>query len=135
MHACCSVKYNIRKIDPAVDILLIINTDIKDLFRMKALIVFQLIALSSLAIYMLYIIYYMAVPLMRLRFLMFLAYKKYHCTEIRISDTGVVVRVPINGHKHTLWGRIDPDQDMAYYAMAACSELKKILRDIRRGNI
>ncbi len=102
---------------------------------MKALIIFQLIALSSLAIYMLYIIYYVAVPLMRLRFLMFLAYKKYRCTDVRVSDTGVVVKVPINGQEHILWGRMDPDQDMAYYAMAAGSELKNILRDIRRGNI
>ncbi|MBQ6372114.1 MAG: hypothetical protein IJJ22_03200 [Oscillospiraceae bacterium] len=102
---------------------------------MNALIVFQLIALSSLVIYMLYIIYYMAVPLMRLRFLMLLAYRKYHCTDVRISDTGVVVKVPVDGQEHILWGRMDPDQDMAYYAMSACSELKKILRDIRRGNI
>ncbi len=99
------------------------------------MIAFQVIALSSLAIYMLYIIYYVAVPLMRLRFLMLLAYKKYHCSEVRVSDTGVVVKIMKDGQERIIWGRMDPDQDMSYYAMSACAELKKILKDIRKGNI
>ena len=99
------------------------------------MIAFQVIALSSLAVYMLYIIYYVAVPLMRLKFLMFLAYKKYHCSEVRVSDTGVVVKVAVRGEEHILWGRMDPDQDMAYYAVTAGNELKKILKGIRQGNI
>ena len=101
---------------------------------MKALIVFQLIALSSLAIYMLYILYYVAVPMMRLRYLMYTAYKKYNCTDVSVSDTGVVVRIIKDGQERVIWGRMDPNQDMSYYAMMAGTELKKILRKIRRDD-
>ena len=99
------------------------------------MIAFQIIALGSLAIYMLYILYYIAVPMFRLRILMFLARRRYHCTDVSVSDTGVVVRIVKDGQEKILWGRMDPNQNMSYYAMMAGTELKKILKDIRKGNI
>ena len=101
---------------------------------MNVMLVFQIIMLGSLAIYMLYILYYVAVPLFRLRMLMLIAYKKYRCTDVRVSDTGVVVRIMKDGQERVLWGRMDPTQDISYYAMMAGTELKKVLRKIRKGD-
>ena len=99
------------------------------------MIVFQIVPLAALAIYFLYILYYVAVPMARLRLLIHIGYKKYRCTDIRIDDTGVVVRILKNGQERVLWRPMEIGLDMQYMAMTAGSELKSIFRDIRKGTV
>ncbi|MBR0353149.1 MAG: hypothetical protein IJH53_08080 [Oscillospiraceae bacterium] len=102
---------------------------------MGFMLVFQIIPLAALGIYFLYIIYYVAVPMARLRFLMHVGYKKYHCTDIRIDDTGVIVRIMENGRERVLWRPMEIGLDMQYMAMTAATELRSIFREIRKGRV
>ena len=97
------------------------------------MIVFQLFFLGALGIYFLYIFYYVAVPMARLRILMQIGYKKYHCTDIHVDDTGVIVRIMENGRERVLWRQLEIGLDMQYMAMAAGTALKSIFREIRKG--
>lgn len=99
------------------------------------MVVFQIVPLAALAIYFLYILYYVAVPMARLRLLIHIGYTKYGCKDIRIDDTGVIVRILKNGQERVLWRPMEIGLDMQYMAMTAGSELKSIFREIREDSV
>ena len=99
------------------------------------MIIFQIVPLAALALYFLYILYYVAVPMARLRILIYIGYRKYRCTDIKIDETGVIVRIRKNGQERVLWRPLEIGLNVQYMAMAAGSELRSIFRDIRKGNV
>ena len=96
---------------------------------------FQLIPLLILAGYFCYLTYYIAAPMFYLRVLLFIAYKKFCCSEVRFGEEKITVKVMLNGEDRVIEKPLDADPSSRFFVMALCSALKGILKDIRKGNV
>ena len=96
---------------------------------------FQLIPLLILVGYFWYLTYYIAAPMFCLRILLFIAYKRFSCSEVRFGEEKITVKVLLSGEDRVIEKPLDADPSSRFFVMALCSALKGILKDIRKGNV
>ena len=94
---------------------------------------FQMIPLSALLVYFLYLSYYIAVPMFFLRVLLLIAYKKYRCREIRFTEDAITVTLTRDGEEHTIVRPLGVELESRFFPMTACSGMRGILKDLRKG--
>ena len=92
----------------------------------------QLIPLLSLTAYFFYLSYYWAAPMFYLKVLLFIAHIKYRGIDIRFTEGKIKVRMP--AESHVIERVLETDPTSRFFAMAVCSEFKKMLRNIRKKN-
>ena len=91
----------------------------------------QIIPLLCLAVYFLYITYYIAIPMFCLKVLLFIGYKKYHCSEIRFGEDSVTVRYQKDEATLLKVKAMEEEIDSRFFIMALCSALESLYKDIR----
>ena len=97
------------------------------------MLVFQLIPLFALITYMVYMVYYFVIPTAYLRILLFYAYKKYSGIDIRFGDNMIMVKLP--RFEKPINRLIDADIPARLLEYTVCAELRKTLREIRKGKV
>ena len=97
------------------------------------MLVFQLIPLFALITYMVYMVYYFVIPTAYLRILLFYAYKKYSGIDIRFADNMIMVKLP--RFEKPINRLIDADIPARLLEYTVCAELRKTLREIRKGKV
>ena len=93
--------------------------------------IFQIIPLLCLAVYFLYITYYIAIPMFCLKVLLFIGYRKYHCSEIYFREDGIIVTYLKDKRICHIVKDVEDDPDSRFFIMSLCSALKKTYKDIR----
>ena len=96
---------------------------------------FQMIPLSALLVYFLYLAYYIAAPMFYLRVLLLIAYKKYRCREIRFTEEAITVKLDKDGEEITIARPLGVELESRFFPMTACSVMRGILRDLRKGAV
>ncbi len=96
---------------------------------------FQMIPLSALLVYFLYLSYYIAVPMFFLRVLLLIAYKKYRCSEIRFTEDSIMVKLSKGGEDRIIERPLGVELESRFFPMTACSVMRGILKDLRKGAI
>ena len=96
------------------------------------MVVFQMIPILTLLAYFLYLTYYYAAPMFWLRVLMLIAYKKYHCTEVRFTEETISIRLLRDGAETVLEQPLGVELESRFFVMTACSVVRKLLRDLRK---
>lgn len=96
---------------------------------------FQMIPLSALLVYFLYLSYYIAVPMFFLRVLLLIAYKKHRCKEIRFTEDAITVTLTRDGEEHTIVRPLGVELESRFFPMTACSVMRGILKDLRKGAV
>ena len=76
---------------------------------------FQLIPLLILAGYFCYLTYYIAAPMFYLRVLLFIAYKKFCCSEVRFGEEKITVKVLLNGEDRVIEKPLDADPSSRFF--------------------
>ena len=94
---------------------------------------FQMIPLSALLVYFLYLAYYIAAPMFYLRVLLLIAYKKYRCREIRFTEEAITVKLTKDGDEITIERPLGVELESRFFPMTACSVMRGILKDLRKG--
>ena len=94
---------------------------------------FQMIPLSALLVYFLYLAYYIAAPMFCLRVLLLIAYKKYRCREIRFTEEAITVKLTKDGEEITIERPLGVELESRFFPMTACSVMRGILKDLRKG--
>ena len=94
---------------------------------------FQMIPLSALLVYFLYLAYYIAAPMFYLRVLLLIAYKKYRCREIRFTEEAIAVKLTKDGEEYTIERPLGVELESRFFPMTACSVMRGILKDLRNG--
>ena len=93
----------------------------------------QFIPLLGLTAYFLYLTYYYAAPMFRLKVMLFYAHIRYPVTEIRFTGGKITVGLVCDGAERTLERPIDIDPSSRFLAMTVCAEFGSLLREIGRG--
>lgn len=96
---------------------------------------FQMIPLSALLVYFLYLSYYIAAPMFFLRVLLLIAYKKYRCREIRFTEDAITVTLTRDGEEHRMVRPLGVELESRFFPMTACSVMRGILKDLRNGAV
>ena len=96
---------------------------------------FQMIPLSALLVYFLYLAYYIAAPMFYLRVLLLIAYKKYRCREIRFTEEAISVNLTKDGEEITIERPLGVELESRFFPMTACSVMRGILKDLRNGTL
>ena len=96
----------------------------------------QLIPLAALGIYMLYVLYYIAVPMWCVKALLFYAHMKYRGIEIRFRESRIYARLPGEKKERFFERYLDEeDLDSRFYAMALLAALRQLLAEIRKDSM
>ena len=96
---------------------------------------FQMIPLSALLVYFLYLVYYIAAPMFYLRVLLLIAYKKYRCREIRFTEEAITVKLLKDGQEYTLERPVGVELESRFFPMTACTVMRGNLKDLRNGAV
>ena len=97
--------------------------------------IFQIIPIAALIVYFLYLSYYYAAPMFWLRVLLLIAYKKYRCREIRFTEDAITVTLTRDGEEHRMVRPLGVELESRFFPMTACSVMRGILRDLRKGAV
>ena len=95
------------------------------------MLIFQFFPILALITYMLYMIYYFVIPTAILRIMLFYAHKKYYGIDIRFADNWIMIKLP--EYEKPIGRLIDIDIPARLLEYTVCSELRKMLREIRKG--
>jgi len=93
-------------------------------------ILLQALPLFALIAYMLYMIYYFIIPTAYLRIMLYCAHKKYCGIDIRFADNWVLVKLP--EYEKPIGRLIDIDIPARLLEYTVCSELRELLREVRK---
>ena len=94
------------------------------------MIILQALPLFALIAYMLYMVYYFIIPTAYLRLMLYYAYRKYCGIDIRFADNWVLVKHP--KFEKPIGRMIDIDIPARLLEYTVCSELRKLLREVRK---
>ena len=90
----------------------------------------QVMMVFSLLAYFLYLTYYYAAPMFWLRVLMFVAYKKYRCSEVRFTEETISVRFTRAGEESSIEQPLGVELESRFFVITACSVLRGMLREL-----
>ena len=96
---------------------------------------FQMIPIFLLGLYILYVSYYYATPMFFLKVMLFLAHIRYRDIDILFEERRITVRFSRNGTEHVAERTVDEDLESRFWPMSLCSAFRKLLRDLRKGNL
>ena len=70
-----------------------------------------------------------------LRVLLLIAYKKYRCREIRFTEDAITVTLTRDGEEHRMVRPLGVELESRFFPMTACSVMRGILKDLRKGAV
>ena len=101
---------------------------------MKFSTVLQIIPILGLVMYMFYMTYFYAVPMLILKILMFYGHIRYRGSFITFRGGKITVECRKDGKLCTYERPLDVDPLSRHMPMDVCSEFRGLLREIRKGS-
>ena len=103
--------------------------------RMSLFLAGQLLAVGSLAVYLLYLVYYYTVPMCCFKLILYRAIRRKLCLGLETGDGKITVRYLKDGREQRYTKRIDEEVPNRFASFAACRTLRSILSDIEKGAV
>ena len=105
------------------------------MFGIKGFDTLQLIPLLALTAYFVYLSYYYAAPMFRLKVMLFYAHLRYRPCEIRFVGGRITFRRVLDGEELLVERPVEVDIASRFLAFTTCREFRLLLRDLRKGTI